>query len=172
MQYVHACVCARICTRMLLCVLLCISRCCHVLIEQPRSSLMPYFPLLMKIVELLKQKTKVKWDAVNLCCAQAFIYNTVCTFALDVWWVVFHVFFVLEVLNTHEIIPILSLDPESAAKLDGILGTRHSETFSVFRYMVASSAIVVGAHGFWSRCLGPKVYHYHMLVCSLWCYNF
>jgi len=56
----------RITARMLLCAILAICRGACVLIEQPRSSLMPFFPHLLKMVELLKKRTGMKWLQTSL----------------------------------------------------------------------------------------------------------
>lgn len=55
----------RITARLVMGMLLAVARCCHTLVEQPRSSLMPFFPLFKAMEEVLKLKG-LCWFSTNL----------------------------------------------------------------------------------------------------------
>lgn len=56
----------RITARLVLGMILATCRCCFTCVEQPRLSLMPFFPLFQTMKALLKGNFGIRWFSVNL----------------------------------------------------------------------------------------------------------
>ena len=56
----------RITSRLVLVLILAISRCCHTLVEQPRTSLMPWFHPFMKLAQRLAKLFGIPWRSTRM----------------------------------------------------------------------------------------------------------
>lgn len=58
----------RITARLILVLIIALSRYCHVLVEQPRSSVMPSLKHFQQLAKKLGHLFGLSWEATNMCC--------------------------------------------------------------------------------------------------------